>query len=74
VFAVPQGTAEPRLGITVLDDERFGFRTKSSTMAATFNLINEIIDAFNSKKQLVVYFATLKRFSTVLTTIFYCQN
>ena len=58
----------------ILDDERFGFRTKSSTMAATFNLINEIIDAFNSKKQLVVYFATLKRLLTVLTTLFYCQN
>ena len=34
----------------ILVDEQFGFRTKSSTMAATFNLINEIIDAFNSKK------------------------
>jgi hypothetical protein len=34
----------------ILVDEHFGFKTKSSTMAATFNLINEIIDAFNSKK------------------------
>jgi hypothetical protein len=31
----------------ILVDEQFGFRTKSSTMAATFNLINEIIDALN---------------------------
>ena len=31
----------------ILVDEQFGFRTKSTTMAATFNLINEIIDAFN---------------------------
>ena len=31
----------------ILVDEQFGFRTKPSTMAATFNLINEIIDAFN---------------------------
>jgi hypothetical protein len=31
----------------ILVDEKFGFRTKSSTMAATFNLINEIIDALN---------------------------
>jgi hypothetical protein len=31
----------------ILADEQFGFRTKSTTMTATFNLINEIIDAFN---------------------------
>jgi len=31
----------------ILVDEQFGFRTKSLTIAATFNLINEIIDAFN---------------------------
>jgi len=31
----------------ILVEEQFGFRTKSSTMAATFNLINEIIEAFN---------------------------
>jgi hypothetical protein len=31
----------------ILVDEQFGFRTKSSTMAVTLNLINEIIDAFN---------------------------
>jgi hypothetical protein len=31
----------------ILFDEQFGFRPKSSTMAATFSSINEIIDAFN---------------------------
>jgi hypothetical protein len=31
----------------ILVDKQFGFRTKSSNIAATFNLINEIIDAFN---------------------------
>jgi len=31
-------------------DEQFGFRTNSSIIAATFNLINEIIDALNKKK------------------------
>ena len=31
----------------ILVDEKFGFRTKSSTMAATFNLINKKTDAFN---------------------------
>jgi hypothetical protein len=35
----------------ILVDEQFGFRTKSSTMAAIFNLINEIIDAFNLQKK-----------------------
>jgi hypothetical protein len=30
----------------ILADEQFCFRTKSSTTTATFNLINEIIDAF----------------------------
>jgi hypothetical protein len=39
----------------ILVDEQFGFRTKSSTMAATFNLINEIIDAFNFKKNSLWY-------------------
>jgi len=31
----------------ILVDKQFGFRTKSSTMAANFTLINEIIDAVN---------------------------
>jgi CRISPR/Cas system-associated endonuclease Cas1 len=31
----------------ILADEHFGFSTKSSTMTATFDLVNEIINAFN---------------------------
>jgi len=31
----------------LLDDEQSGFRTNSSTITATFNLMNEIIDASN---------------------------
>jgi len=31
----------------LLDDEQSGFRTNSSTITATFNLMNEIIDALN---------------------------
>jgi len=34
----------------ILVDEQFGFRNKSSTMAASLNLINEIIEASNLKK------------------------
>jgi len=45
----------------ILVDEQFGFRTKLSTMAATFNLINEIIDAFNSKKIVGGIFCDLKK-------------
>jgi len=32
---------------SILVDEQFGFRPKSSTMAAAFNLINEVLDALN---------------------------
>ena len=31
-------------------NEQFGFKTKSSTAKATFNLINEMLEALNSKK------------------------
>jgi len=31
----------------ILVDDQFGFRLKSSTMAATCDLINEILEAFN---------------------------
>ena len=34
----------------ILVDEQFDFRTNSSTITATFNLMNEIIDALNLKK------------------------
>jgi hypothetical protein len=35
----------------ILVDDQFGFRPKSSSMAATFSLINEILEAFNLKKK-----------------------
>jgi hypothetical protein len=54
----------------IFTDEQFGFRTNSSTMAATFNLINEMIDAFNSKKVVGDIFWLL----TVLTLKSYWQN
>jgi hypothetical protein len=34
----------------ILINEQFGFRAKSSMVKATFNLINEILEALNSKK------------------------
>jgi len=33
----------------ILIDEQFGFRPKSSTTAAAYNLINEVLDTLNSK-------------------------
>ena len=35
---------------SVLMNEQFGFKAKSSTAKATFSLINEILEALNSKK------------------------
>jgi hypothetical protein len=35
---------------SVLVNEQFGFRAKSSTSKATFNLISEILEALSSKK------------------------
>ena len=32
---------------SVLIDEQFGFRPKSSTMTAAYSLINEVLDALN---------------------------
>ena len=45
----------------VLVDEQFGFRPKSSTMAATFSLINEIIDAKRKKKKVGSIFWDLEK-------------
>jgi hypothetical protein len=45
----------------ILVDEQFGFRTKSSITTATFNLISEIIDAFNSKQIVGGIFCDLKK-------------
>jgi hypothetical protein len=38
------------------------------------NLMNEIPDALNGKKQLAVYIVTSKKHLTVQTMIFYSQN
>ena len=35
---------------SILIKEQFGFRSKSSTTAAAYNLMNEVLDALNSKK------------------------
>jgi hypothetical protein len=35
----------------ILVDDQFGFKPKSSTMAAAFSLINEILEAFKSKQK-----------------------
>jgi hypothetical protein len=35
------------INYNLLVDEQFGFRTNSSTITTTFNLMNEIIDALN---------------------------
>jgi hypothetical protein len=34
-------------------NEQFGFRTKSSPVKPTFNLISEILDAMNNKKHIL---------------------
>ena len=45
----------------ILIDEQFGFRPKSSTTAAAYNLINEVLDALNSKKLVGGIFCDLKK-------------
>ena len=45
----------------ILADEQFGFRPKSSTTAATFSLINEILEALNLKKIVGGIFCDLKK-------------
>jgi hypothetical protein len=59
---------------SVLMNEQFGFKAKSSTAKATFNLINEILQALNSKKVLSGIFATWKKLLIVLIMIFYYVN
>jgi hypothetical protein len=54
--------------------EQFGFRAKSSTSKATFNLINEILEALNSKKVVVGIFCDLeKAFDSVNHDIVLCK-
>ena len=45
----------------ILVNEQFGFRTNASAITATFNLINEIIDALNFKKKVGGIFCDLKK-------------
>ena len=46
---------------SILINEQFGFRPKSSTTAAAYNLINEVLDALNSKKLVGGIFCDLKK-------------
>jgi len=46
---------------SVLVNEHFGFIAKSSTSKATFNLINEILEALNSKKVVNGIFCDLEK-------------
>jgi hypothetical protein len=55
-------------------NEQFGFKAKSSTAKATFNLINEISQALNSKKVVGDIFATWKKLLIVLIMIYYYVN
>jgi hypothetical protein len=45
----------------ILDAEQIGFRTNSSIITATFNLMNETIDALNSEKIVGGIFCYLKK-------------
>ena len=53
-------------------NEQFGFKAKSSTQKPTFTLINEILEALNSKK--VAFFATRKKLLVVSIMIYYYVN
>jgi len=46
---------------SVLVNEQFGFRAKSSTAKATFSVINEILEALNSKKVVGGIFCNLEK-------------
>ena len=58
----------------VLVNEQFGFKAKSSTTKATFNLINEILKALNSKKVVGAFSANWKKLLIVLIMIYYYVN
>jgi hypothetical protein len=58
----------------ILVNEKSGFRAKSSTIQATFNLINEILEALNSKKLVGGIFCDLqKAFDSVNYDILLCK-
>jgi hypothetical protein len=46
---------------SILINEQFGFKPKSSTTAAAYSLINEVLDALNSKKLVSGIFCDLKK-------------
>jgi hypothetical protein len=59
---------------SILVNERFGFKAKSSTAKLTFNLINEILEALNSKKVIGGIFCNLgKAFGSVNYHILLCK-
>jgi hypothetical protein len=60
---------------SVLVNEQFGFKAKSSTAEATFNFINEILEALNSKKVVSGIFCDLeKAFDSVNHDILLCRR
>jgi hypothetical protein len=56
---------------STLVNKQFRLKAKSSTAKATFNLINEILEALYSKKVVVAFFATWKKLSIVLIMIYF---
>jgi hypothetical protein len=55
-------------------NEQFGFKAKSFTVKVSFNLINEILEALNSKKVVVGIFCDLeKAFDSVNYDILFCK-
>jgi hypothetical protein len=59
---------------SVLVNEQLGFKAKSSTAKATFSLINEILEASNSKKVVGGIFCDLKvAFDSVNYDILLCK-
>ena len=55
-------------------NEQFGFKAKSSTAKATFTLINELLEALNSKKVVGGIFCDLeKAFHSVIYDILLCK-
>jgi hypothetical protein len=59
---------------SVLVNEQFGFKAKSSTGKATFNLISEILEALNSKKVVGGIFCDVRKaFDCVNYAILLCK-
>ena len=62
------------ISLSILMNEQFGFITISSTAKAIFNLINEILEALNSKKVVGGTFCNLeKAFDSVNHYILLCK-